>query len=95
MFQILTALMEDCLLSLKTVLYSDRKGVVLADKTCTKNLETLHLARTQFYHLPGFYPKTGFLRNYPLSIVLRPLTQGKHPPSHLLLLYSFYDELLN
>ena len=32
-----------------------------------ENLETLHLDRTQFYHLPGLYPKTRFLENYPLS----------------------------
>ena len=30
-----------------------------------ENLETLHLARTQFHHLPGLYPKTRFLENYP------------------------------
>ena len=33
-----------------------------------KNLETLDLTPLQFYHLPGFYPKAGFLRNYTLSL---------------------------
>ena len=33
-----------------------------------ENLETLHLTALLFYHLPGFYPKAGFLRNYPLSL---------------------------
>ena len=33
-----------------------------------ENLETLHLATTQFYHLPGSYPKTGLLENNPLSL---------------------------
>ena len=36
-----------------------RKGEVLADKTW---METWKPFRTQFHHVPGFYPKTGFLR---------------------------------
>ena len=33
-----------------------------------ENLETLHLAPTLFYYLPGFYLKTGFLNPHPLSL---------------------------
>ena len=43
-----------------------RKGevlLVLADK-----LETLHLALTLSYHLPGVYLKTGFINPLPLSL---------------------------
>ena len=42
-----------------------RKGVEL---DLNGNLKTLHLAHTQFYYLPGFYPKTGFLRNHHLAM---------------------------
>ena len=50
---------------LKTSYKIIRKRVASADKTL---IETLHLTHTQFYHLPGFYPKTGFLRYHPLSM---------------------------
>ena len=32
--------------------------------------ENFHLAHTQFYHLPGFYPNASFLRNHSLSLSL-------------------------
>ena len=48
-----------------------RKGVVLAEKNLNENLETPHLNPTQYYHLSGFYLKTGFLRNHPLSLIKR------------------------
>ena len=33
-----------------------------------QNLETLQIAHPLFYHLPGFYLKTGFLNSHPLSL---------------------------
>ena len=41
-----------------------RKGVVLADKPLMKTQKPF----TLFYHLPGFYLKTGFLNPNPLSL---------------------------
>ena len=35
-----------------------------------ENLETLHFSPTLFYHLPGFYLKTGFLNPHPFSLIL-------------------------
>ena len=45
------------------------KGVLLADKTLKKNLETLHLATTLFYHLPVFHLKIGFINPHPFSLM--------------------------
>ena len=39
----------------------DQEGSSNNRKNLNVNLETLYLARTQFYHLPGFYPKQDFL----------------------------------
>ena len=49
-----------------STIYILSKAVALADLNA--NLETLSLAPTHFYHLFDFYPKTGFLRNHPLSL---------------------------
>ena len=38
------------------------------EKNRHEYLETLHLAPTLFYHLPGVYLKTGFLNPHPLSL---------------------------
>ena len=45
-------------------------------------LETLHLALTQFCDLPGFYRKTGLLRNHPY--------QTKNEYFMVIFLYTFY-----
>ena len=37
-------------------------------KNLNENLETLHLAPTLFYHLSGFYIKTGILNPHPLYL---------------------------
>ena len=45
-----------------------QEGSSISRQNLNENLETLHLARTLFYHLPGFYLKIGFLNPYPLSL---------------------------
>ena len=44
-----------------------QEGSSSSRQKLNKNLETLHLAPTLFYHLPGFYLKTGFLNPHPFS----------------------------
>ena len=46
-----------------------QEGSSISRQNVNENLETLHLAATLFYHLPGFYLKTGFLNPHPLSLV--------------------------
>ena len=46
-------------------------GSIISRQNLNENLETLHLAPTLFYHLPGFfYLKTDFLNPHPLSLSL-------------------------
>ena len=45
----------------------NQEGSSISRQNLNKNLETLHLAPMLFYHLPGFYLKTGFLNPPPLS----------------------------
>ena len=44
-----------------------QEGSSISRQNLNENLETLHLAPTLFYHLPGFYLKTGFLNPHPFS----------------------------
>ena len=44
-----------------------QEGSSISIQNLNDNLETLHLAYTLFYHLPGFYLRTGFLN--PLSLM--------------------------
>ena len=46
-----------------------QKGSSISRQNLNDNLETLHLAPTLFYHLPGFYLKPGFLNLYPFSLL--------------------------
>ena len=46
-----------------------RNGVhSISRQHLNENLETLHLAPTLFYYLPGFYLKSGFLYTHPLFL---------------------------
>ena len=45
-----------------------KDGSSISRQNLNDNLETLHLAPTLFYHLPGFYLKSGFLNPHPLSL---------------------------
>ena len=58
--------MVDYVIKLRLI-HLDSRGSIRR-QNFDENLETLHLARTQFYHLPSFYPKTRFLRYHPLSL---------------------------
>ena len=49
------------------IVVQEQKGSINSRQNLNENLETLHLAPTLFYHLPGFYLKTGFIN--PLSFV--------------------------
>ena len=46
------------------------EGSSISRQNLSVSLETLNLATIQYLHLPGFYPKTGFLNHHPLSLVL-------------------------
>ena len=58
--------------------FHQEERIILADKKLNGQLETLHLAPTQFCDLPGFYRKTVFLRSHPLSLVFIPEGQNKN-----------------
>ena len=59
-----------------------------------ENCGTLHLASTQFYHLPGFYPITGFLRNYLLSMTFLPFVgQSMRKHNRQAFLYHLLPEI--
>ena len=45
-----------------------QEGSSISRQNLDENLETLHLAPTLFYHLPGFNLKTGCLNPHPLSL---------------------------
>ena len=45
-----------------------QEGSSISRQHLNENLEILHLAPTLFYHLPGFYLKTGFINPHPLSL---------------------------
>ena len=48
-----------------------QEGSSISRQNLNENLETLQLAPTLFYHLPGFYFKTEFLNPHPLSLGFR------------------------
>ena len=53
---------------LSVLTYEESYSISISRQNFNKNLETLHLAPTQFDHLPVlFYLKTGFVLNHPLS----------------------------
>ena len=47
-----------------------QEGSSISRQNLNGNLETFHLAPMLFYHLPGFYLKTGLLNPHPLSLIL-------------------------
>ena len=63
-----------CVSCNKTVFYliNDlaQEGSSISRQNFVENLETLHPACTQFYHLPVLFPKTGFLTNHCLFLDL-------------------------
>ena len=46
-----------------------QEGNSISRQNLNEDIETIPLTPTQFYHLHGFYPKTGFLRNHLLSLI--------------------------
>ena len=46
-----------------------QEGSSISSQNMNENLGTLHLSPMLFYHLPGFYLKTGFLIPHPLSLI--------------------------
>ena len=48
------------------------EGSSISTQNLNNYIETLHLSRTQFYHLPGSHRQTGFLKNHPLSLAVFP-----------------------
>ena len=45
-----------------------QEGSSIRRQNFNENLENPHLAPMNFYHLPGFYIKTGFVNPHPLSL---------------------------
>ena len=68
-----------------------QEGRSMSRLNLNENLNTLHLAPTQFLHLPGFYPKTGFLRTQ----ILCPYSKGHFKIKIVYLFIYDYQAIMN
>jgi hypothetical protein len=57
-----------------------QEGSSISRQNLNENLEPLHLAPKLFYHLPGFYLKTGYLNPHPLSLLI--MNEGAETKIH-------------